>query len=153
MEVNPIAGGNRAKSGVTDNLCGASKRGRCAVNQSRGFRAGLHTMYVEAFAGAIAAVLGKGQSGSGGLRRVAKKFPEVNIECFRNAEERGECGLANFAFDERNHREGKAGFFSDLSHGQTKLLAALLERCDDCGMNEVASRDFWHAAEFTGENR
>ena len=61
MEVNPIAGGNRAKSGVADNLCGASKRGRCAVNQPRTFRAGLHTMYVEAFAGAIAAVLDKGQ--------------------------------------------------------------------------------------------
>ena len=71
MEVNPIAVGNRAKSGVPDNLCGASKRGRCAANQSRIFGAGLHTMYVDAFAGAIAPVLDKGQSVSGRLCRVA----------------------------------------------------------------------------------
>ena len=52
-------------------LCGVSKRGRCGANQSRNFGAGLHTMYVDAFAGAIAPVLDKGQSVSGRLCRVA----------------------------------------------------------------------------------
>ena len=127
MEVNPIAGGNRAKSGVADNLCGASKRGRCAANQSRGFRAGLHTMYVEAFAGAIAAVLGKGQSVFRLTSSALNQNPRIDFKSVAEAIQRFERWAPHSTFDVADHLLGDSGHLRDGIHGEFLFLALSLE--------------------------